>query len=74
MCAIVGSKFGGTCREDPPGGGGFFKFAVKRALKQDQIVHMEGKLQVTYSLLQQGVSTNSSSPTHGLDIKQIQMS
>ena len=24
----------------------FFKFAVKRALKQDQIVHIEGKLQV----------------------------
>ena len=41
--ALVGSEFGGTW-EDP--GGGFFKFAVKRALKQDQIVHMEGKLQV----------------------------
>ena len=26
--------------------GGFFKFVVKRALTQDQIVHMEGKLQV----------------------------
>ena len=39
----MGSTFGGTW-EDP--GGGFFKFAVKRALKQDQIVHMEGKLQV----------------------------
>ena len=30
--------------EDP--GDGFFEFAVKRALNQDQIVHMEGKLQV----------------------------
>ena len=39
----MGSEFGGTW-EDP--GGDFFKFAVKRALKQDQIVHMEGKLQV----------------------------
>ena len=36
----MGSTFGGTY-EDP--GGGFFEFAVKRALKQD---HMEGKLQV----------------------------
>ena len=36
---LVGSEFGGTW-EDP--GGGFIKFAVKRALKQDQIVHMEG--------------------------------
>ena len=25
--------------------GGFFEFVVKRALKQDQIVHLEGKLQ-----------------------------
>ena len=40
---LVGSEFGATW-EDP--GGGFFKFAVKRALKQDQIVHMEGKHQV----------------------------
>ena len=40
--ALVGSEFGGTW-EDP--GGGFFEFAVKRALKQDQIVHMEAKLQ-----------------------------
>ena len=39
----MGSTFGGTW-EDP--GGGFFEFAVKRALKQDQIVYMEGKLQV----------------------------
>ena len=37
------SEFGGTW-EDP--GGSFFEFAVKRALKQDQIVHMEVKLQV----------------------------
>ena len=36
---LVGSTFGGTW-EDP--GGAFFKFAVKRALKQDQIVHMGG--------------------------------
>ena len=41
--ALVGSTFGGTW-EDP--GGGNFKFAVERALKQDQIVHMEGKLQL----------------------------
>ena len=34
----MGSTFGGTW-EDP--GGCFFKFTVKRALKQDQIVHME---------------------------------
>ena len=39
----MGSKFEGTW-EDP--GGDFFEFAVKRALKQDQIVHMEGILQV----------------------------
>ena len=39
----MGSTFGGTW-EDP--GGGLFKFTVKNALKQDQIVHMEGKLQV----------------------------
>ena len=26
--------------------GGFIKFAVKRALKQDQTLHMEGKLHV----------------------------
>ena len=39
----MGSKFGGTW-EDP--GDYFFEFAVKIALKQDQIVHMEGKLQV----------------------------
>ena len=38
----MGSKFGGTW-EDP--GGGFIKFAVKRALKQDQTLHMEEKLQ-----------------------------
>ena len=34
---------GGTWK-DP--GGGFFEFAVKRTLKQDQIVHMKGKLHV----------------------------
>ena len=41
--ALVGSEIGGTW-EDP--GGGFFKFSVKIALKQDQIFHMEGKLLV----------------------------
>ena len=40
--ALVGSEFGGTW-EDP--GGGFIKFAVERALKQDQTLHMEEKLQ-----------------------------
>jgi len=40
--ALAWSEIGDTW-EDPVGG--FFKFAVKRALKQDQIVHMEGKLQ-----------------------------
>ena len=39
----MGSTFVGNW-EAP--GGVFFKFAVKRALKQDQIVHMEGKLRV----------------------------
>ena len=39
---LVGSTFGGTW-EDPEGG--IIKFAVKRALKQDQTLHMEGKLQ-----------------------------
>ena len=38
----MGSEFGGTW-EDPEGG--FIKFAVKRASKQDQTLHMEGKLQ-----------------------------
>ena len=38
----MGSTFRGTW-EDP--GGGFIKFTVKRALKQDQTLHMEGKLQ-----------------------------
>ena len=40
--ALVGSEFGGTS-VDP--GRVFFEFAVKRALKQDQILHMEGKHQ-----------------------------
>ena len=39
----MGSTFGGTWEDL---GGGFFKFAMKKALKQDQIVHMEGKHQV----------------------------
>ena len=36
------SEFGSTW-EDP--GGGFINFAIQRALKQDQTLHMEGKLQ-----------------------------
>ena len=39
----MGSAFG-TIWEDPEGG--FIKFTVKRALKQDQTLHMEGKLHV----------------------------
>ena len=39
----MGSAFGGT-GGDPESG--FIKFIGKKALKQDQIVHMEGKLQV----------------------------
>ena len=39
----MGSSFGATWK-DPRGG--FIIFAVKRALKQDQIFHMEGKHQV----------------------------
>ena len=39
----MGSTFWGTW-EGP--GGVFFKFAVKRAFKQDQIVLIDGKLQV----------------------------
>ena len=39
--ALEGSVFWATW-EDP--GGGFIKFAVKRALKQDQTLHMEEKL------------------------------
>ena len=39
----MGSEFGGTW-EDPEGV--FFKFPVERALKQDQIVHIKGKLLV----------------------------
>ena len=41
--ANEGPAFGATWK-DP--GGGFIKFTVTRALKQDQIVHMEEKLQV----------------------------
>ena len=41
--ALVGSTFGAIW-EDPEDG--FIKFAVKRALKQDQTLHMEGKLHV----------------------------
>ena len=39
--ALVGSTFG-VIWEDPEGG--FIKFDVKRASKQDQTLHMEGKL------------------------------
>ena len=41
--ALVGSAFGVTW-EDPEGG--FIKFAAKRALNQDQTLHMEEKLQI----------------------------
>ena len=41
--ALVESTFGATW-EDPEGG--FIKFVVKRASKQDQTLHMEGKLHV----------------------------
>ena len=41
--ALVGSAFGAFW-EDPEGG--FIKFAAKRASKQDQTLHMEGKLYV----------------------------
>ena len=40
---LVGSAFGAFW-DDPEGG--FIKFAVKRASKQDQTLHMEGKLYV----------------------------
>ena len=39
----MGSKFG-VIWEDFEGG--FIKFTVKRALKQDQTLHMEGKLHI----------------------------
>ena len=39
----MGSAFGATW-EDPEGG--FIKFAAKRALKQDQILHMEVKFHI----------------------------
>ena len=39
---LVGSAFGGTWEDLE---GGIMKFAVKRALNQDQTLHMEGKLQ-----------------------------
>ena len=47
------STFGGTWEEPV---GGVFKFAVKRALNQDQIVHMEGKLQVIRYFSREGVA------------------
>ena len=45
------SKFGAFW-EDPEGG--FIKFAVKRASKQDQTLHMEGETS-HYFLIQDGV-------------------
>ena len=39
---LVGSEFGGTWEDS---GSGFIKIADKRALKQDQTLHMEEKLQ-----------------------------
>ena len=39
----MGSEFGAIW-EDPEGGD--IKFVIKRALKQDQTLHMEGKLHV----------------------------
>ena len=41
--ALVGSAFGAFWEEPE---GGFIKFMVKRASKQDQTLHMEGKLHV----------------------------
>ena len=41
--ALVESAFGAFW-EDPEGG--FIKFVVKRASKQDQTLHMEGKLHI----------------------------
>ena len=41
--ALVGSAFGAIW-EDPEGG--LITFVVKRASKQDQTLHMEGKLHV----------------------------
>ncbi len=41
--ALVGSESGAIWK-DPEGG--FIKFMVKRASKQDQTLHMEGKLHV----------------------------
>ena len=39
VSALVGSEFGGTWKDPEVG---FIKFAVKRASKQDQTLHMEG--------------------------------
>ena len=47
---LVGSTFGGTW-EDP--GGVFFKFAVKRALKQDYLNSPYGGETLSHSLLQE---------------------
>ena len=44
LSALVGSAFGAIW-EDPEGG--FIKFAVKRASKQDQTLHIDGKLHVS---------------------------
>ena len=48
----MGSAFGGTGED---AGGVFLEVAVKRALKQDQIVHMEENLQVILYFSREGV-------------------
>ena len=58
---LVESEFG-VIWEDPQGG--FTKFVVKRASKQDQTLHMEGETS-RYSILQGGV------PGLGMIISQI---
>ena len=42
---LVGSEFGAFWEDAE---GGFIKFAVKRASKQDQILHMEGKRHIIH--------------------------
>ena len=48
----MGSTFGAIWKDLE---GGFIKFTVKRTLKQDQTLHMEGE-NSRYSLLQGGVT------------------
>ena len=52
----MGSEFGAFW-EDPEGG--FIKFAVKRASKQDQTLHMEGKLHVILYFMEECGSITS---------------